>query len=72
MRLHLEEVGKVRPNGDLEVESDQGQTVVGDVDVLVDPVPDRAAERQAEDAAGMSPSSVANGHSSGRHARHSG
>src|SRR3954466_2214357 len=50
VRLDLEQIGEIRTESDLEVESDRTQAVIVDVEVLVNPFSDRATERQPDDA----------------------
>ena len=51
-RLHLEDVGKVASEGDLELKPHRLHAVVGDVEIFVQAAADRSADREAEGARG--------------------
>ena len=48
MLAHLEEIGEIGPQGDLEVERDRPEAVVGQVDVLVEPIAYRSGHDERE------------------------
>src|SRR5215472_6871815 len=50
VRLHLENIGKIAADWDLELEGDRLHAVIDDVEVLVQAAADRPADREAQGA----------------------